>query len=40
MASEAELNLKGKTETISPLDLKGHEDLAAVLAQVQAGMAG
>lgn len=40
MAGEAELNLKGKTESVAPLDLKGRNDLASVLSQVQAGMTG
>jgi hypothetical protein len=31
--------LKGKTEEVSPLDLKAREDLAALLAQVEAGLA-
>jgi hypothetical protein len=38
-AAEATLNLKGKTEAVAPIDLSGREDLAAVLAQVEEGLA-
>jgi hypothetical protein len=38
MASEAALNLKGKTEAVSPIDLADRGDLALVLAQVEDGL--
>lgn len=38
MASEAVLNLKGKTEAISPIGLADRGDLASVLAQVEDGL--
>jgi len=37
-AAEFELTRKGKTETVSPLDLKARDDLAALLAEVEAGL--
>lgn len=37
-AEEALLNLKGKTATVSPIDLTDREDLACVLAQVEQGL--
>jgi hypothetical protein len=38
LATEAVLNLKGKTESVSPIDLTGDEDLQLVLAAVEDGM--
>lgn len=38
LAAESVLNLKGKTETVSPIDLAGEEDLASVLAEVESGL--
>jgi hypothetical protein len=37
-ANEATLNLKGKTQAVSPIDLVGHEDLTSVLSQVADGL--
>jgi hypothetical protein len=37
-AAESELNLKGKTEQVAPLDLTERPDLQAVLAQVKEGL--
>jgi hypothetical protein len=34
MAGDAQLNLKGKTEAVSPIDLGGREDLISVLARL------
>ncbi|HET7443062.1 MAG TPA: hypothetical protein VFJ57_00230 [Solirubrobacterales bacterium] len=39
-ASEAILNLKGKTEAVSPIALKDQPDLANVLAAVEQGLRG
>jgi hypothetical protein len=38
VAAESVLNLKGKTEAVSPIDLAGEEDLASVLAEVERGL--
>jgi hypothetical protein len=38
LATESELNLKGKTEQIAPLDLAERTDLQTVLAQVTEGL--
>jgi hypothetical protein len=38
LAAEAVLNLKGKTEAVSPIDLAEEEDLASVLAEVESGL--
>lgn len=38
LAAESVLNLKGKTEAVSPIDLAGEGDLAAVLAEVESGL--
>lgn len=38
LAAESVLNLKGKTEAVSPIDLAGEDDLAAVLAEVESGL--
>ena len=38
LAAESVLNLKGKTEAVSPIDLAGREDLASVLAEVENGL--
>lgn len=38
LAAESVLNLKGKTEAVSPIDLTGEEDLASVLAEVESGL--
>jgi Protein of unknown function (DUF4236) len=38
IAADAVLNLKGKTEAVSPIELKGRDDLAAVLAQIEDGL--
>jgi hypothetical protein len=38
LAAESVLNLKGKTETVSPIDLAGEENLASVLAEVESGL--
>jgi hypothetical protein len=40
LAAESVLNLKGKTEAVSPIDLAGDEDLASVLAEVESGLHG
>ena len=40
LAAESMLNLKGKTEVVSPIDLAGEEDLASVLAEVENGLHG
>jgi len=40
LAAESVLNLKGKTEAVSPIDLKGREDLSSVLAKVENGLQG
>lgn len=37
-AAESILNLKGKTEVVSPIDLAGEEDLASVLAEIESGL--
>jgi hypothetical protein len=37
LAAESVLNLKGKTEAVSPIDLAGEADLASVLAEVESG---
>jgi hypothetical protein len=39
-ASEAVLNLKGKTEAVSPISLSDRPDLAGVLAAVEDGLRG
>ncbi|HEY2715116.1 MAG TPA: DUF4236 domain-containing protein [Solirubrobacterales bacterium] len=38
VASEAVLNLKGKTEAVAPIDLRDRPDLASVLAAVEDGL--
>lgn len=38
LAAESVLNLKGKTEAVSPIDLAGEEDLESVLAEVESGL--
>jgi len=38
MVSEADINLKGKTEVVSPIDLADRGDLALVLDQVEDGL--
>lgn len=38
LATESALNLKGKTEAVSPIDLAGREDLSSVLSQVETGL--
>lgn len=38
LAAESVLNLKGKTEAVSPIDLAGEDDLAAVLTEVESGL--
>lgn len=38
LAGDAQLNLKGQAETVSPLDLKGEDDLATVLRQVDSAL--
>ncbi len=38
LATESVLNLKGKTETVTPIDLTGEEDLLSVLAEVESGL--
>jgi hypothetical protein len=40
LATEAILNLKGKTEAVSPIVLEGRSDLANVLAVVERGLRG
>jgi hypothetical protein len=40
LAGESVLNLKGKTEAVAPIDLKGRADLEAVLDQVAEGLRG
>jgi hypothetical protein len=40
LAAESVLNLKGKTEAVSPIDLAGEEDLASLLAEVESGLHG
>jgi hypothetical protein len=40
LAGEAMLNLKGKTEAVSPIDIGGREDLVSVLVQVESGLRG
>jgi hypothetical protein len=40
LASDFDLNLKGKTEAVAPIDLRERTDLEAVLAQVEAGLQG
>jgi hypothetical protein len=37
-AAESLLNLKGKTQAVSPIDLTGEDDLASVLAAVESGL--
>lgn len=38
LSTEAVLNLKGKTEAVSPIDLDGRQDLAGVIAAVERGL--
>jgi hypothetical protein len=38
LASEAVLNLKGKTQQVTPIDLSGRPDLREVLGQVESGL--
>jgi hypothetical protein len=38
LAAESVLNLKGKTEVVSPIDLAGDEDLSSVLTEVENGL--
>lgn len=38
LAAESVLNLKGKTEAVSPIDLAGEDDLTSVLAEVESGL--
>jgi hypothetical protein len=38
LAAESILNLKGKTATVSPIDLAGEDDLASLLSEVEAGL--
>jgi hypothetical protein len=38
LAAESVLNLEGKTQVVSPIDLTNEEDLASVLAQVENGL--
>lgn len=38
LANESILNLKGKTEAVSPIDLTNEEDLASVLEDVNSGL--
>jgi hypothetical protein len=40
LAAESVLNLKGKTEAVSPIDLTGDKDLKSVLAEVENGLHG
>ena len=40
LSTEAVLNLKGKTEAVSPIALDGRPDLASVLAAVERGLRG
>lgn len=39
-AAESVLNLKGKTEAVSPIDLVDEDDLASVLVEVESGLNG
>lgn len=38
VAAESALNLKGKTEAVSPIDIAGEEDLASLLAEVESAL--